>query len=134
MRAIIAGVGAAIVAGVALSGCVPPATGAGRADYERFCASCHGTSGRGDGQVGRDLSPRPSDLTRLSAENGGTFPLVAVMAKIDGYTRAPEAMPEFGAVLEGETVFLETAPGVMTPTPARLLDLARYVETLQAPD
>lgn len=131
MRAIIAGVGAAVVAAGVLAGCVPPATGAGRADYDRFCASCHGATGRGDGPVGRDLNPRPADLTRLSADNGGTFPLLAVMAKIDGYTRGPEAMPEFGAVLEGETVFLETSPGVMTPTPARLLELARYVETLQ---
>ena len=131
MRAIIVGVGAAVLAGVALSACVPPATGAGRADYERFCAACHGATGRGEGPVGRDLTPKPADLTRLSAGTGGAFPLVAVMAKIDGYTRAPEAMPEFGAVLEGETVFVETAPGVMTPTPARLLELARYVETLQ---
>jgi len=131
MRTIIAGVGAAILAGAVLAACVPPSTGAGRADYQMFCASCHGASGRGDGPVGQDLDPSPADLTRLSAENGGTFPLVAVMAKIDGYTRAPEAMPEFGAVLEGETVMLETAPGVMTPTPARLVELARYVETLQ---
>jgi mono/diheme cytochrome c family protein len=132
MRTLIVGIGAAVVAGAVLAACVPPpSTGAGRADYETFCAACHGSSGRGDGRVGRDLVPPPADLTRLSADNGGTFPLVAVMAKIDGYTRATEAMPEFGAILQGETVFVETAPGVMTPTPARLVELARYVETLQ---
>lgn len=134
MRRFIVATGAAGLAGLTLAACVPPSSGAGRADYETLCAACHGSSGRGDGPVGRDLSPPPADLTQLSARNGGTFPIVDVMAKIDGYHRSPEAMPEFGALFQGEMVMFETAPGVMTPTPARLLELARYVETLQRPD
>lgn len=132
MRSIFIGIGAIAGAGLVLAACTPPpAAGAGRADFQALCAGCHGADGTGAGVVGRDLSPPPADLTQLAARNGGEFPLLEVMARIDGYTRAPDAMPDFGALLEGETVFLETAPGVMTPTPARLLDLARYVESLQ---
>jgi mono/diheme cytochrome c family protein len=132
MARIIGILAAAGAAALTLAACVPPPSeGAGRADYQALCAGCHGDSGRGDGPVGRDLNPPPADLTQLAARNGGTFPTLAVMAQIDGYTHATQAMPEFGALLEGETVLYETSPGVMTPTPARLLDLANYVASLQ---
>lgn len=31
--------------------------------YGIYCASCHGTAGRGDGPAARALTPRPADLT-----------------------------------------------------------------------
>lgn len=40
----------------------PVATGdakAGKADYQMFCASCHGMSGAGDGPVAATLEPKP---------------------------------------------------------------------------
>lgn len=60
----------------------------GRAVYRDHCASCHGPSGLGDGEDGRELSPRPANLACLSrmpmmmddsylywtiAEGGGAF-------------------------------------------------------------
>ena len=60
----------------------------GRAIYGDHCASCHGPSGLGDGEDGRELSPRPANLACLSrmpmmmddsylywtiAEGGGAF-------------------------------------------------------------
>jgi mono/diheme cytochrome c family protein len=33
---------------------------AGRADYQIFCASCHGPTGGGDGPVGQALDPKPA--------------------------------------------------------------------------
>jgi hypothetical protein len=39
-------------------------------------------------------------------------------------------MPEFGPLLDGPTVLVETAPGVATPTPERLVALAEHVERL----
>ena len=37
----------------------------GRALYEANCASCHGSSGMGDGEAGRSLSPSPALLSYL---------------------------------------------------------------------
>lgn len=34
--------------------------------YAGNCASCHGSTGRGDGEAGRDLSPPPGNLAWLS--------------------------------------------------------------------
>ena len=108
----------------------------GKSDYDRFCVACHGADGTGDALATEALGVAPADLTTLSARNGGTFPLVRVMSHIDGYTRRVEdgdlVMPEFGPALQaGDLVMVETEPGVMTPTPERLLALARYLETLQ---
>jgi mono/diheme cytochrome c family protein len=117
---------------LALAACMPPPpVETGRADYDALCASCHGPAGLGDGPAAAGMSPKPADLSGLSAANGGVFPFVAVMSQIDGFSRPHAGMPEFGALLEGETVLVETEPGVMTPTPARLADLAAYLETLQ---
>ncbi len=37
---------------------------AGKTLFAQNCARCHGATGRGDGEAGRDLQPRPADLTR----------------------------------------------------------------------
>jgi mono/diheme cytochrome c family protein len=103
----------------------------GEEDYIALCSSCHGASGIGDGPAAAGLSPRPADLTKLAAGNSGEFPLLAVMARIDGYTRAPGVMPEFGQQFGEDLVPLETSPGVFTPTPPRLIALAVYVGSLQ---
>lgn len=103
-----------------------------RQDFADYCASCHGADGRGNGQLAASLNVTPPDLTTLSARNGGEFPLVAVMSQIDGYSRGSGAMPEFGALLlEDRTVLVETSPGIQTPTPERLVAMARYLEGLQ---
>jgi len=103
-----------------------------RQDFADHCAACHGSDARGGGPAAAGLNVPPPDLTRLSARNGGDFPLVAVMSQIDGYTRGPGAMPAFGnLLLEDRMVMVETSPGVQTPTPERLVLMARYLETLQ---
>jgi len=128
----LAGVG---VAAAALAACqaVPVAeVQVARQDFADHCAACHGADARGDGPAAAGMAVPPPDLTRLRARNGGTFPLVEVMSQIDGYTRGSGSMPEFGSLLlEDDTVMVETAPGVQTPTPARLAAMARYLETLQ---
>lgn len=37
---------------------------AGKATFEMNCASCHGTTGKGDGPVGAALNPKPRDLSK----------------------------------------------------------------------
>ncbi|WP_102225066.1 c-type cytochrome [Acidimangrovimonas sediminis] len=112
-----------------------PQPEAGRALYSDLCASCHGVDGRGDGPMAAQLKVKPANLTTLSARHGGTFPRVYVMSMIDGYNRAKGhggMMPVFDPLLQGPTVLIDTGDGVETPTPARLVDLADYIQTLQS--
>jgi mono/diheme cytochrome c family protein len=69
---------------------VPAPRTRGSGLYLRYCASCHGREGRGDGSVAPALGERPTDLTQIAAVNGGDFPFVAVAEAIDG-TRSPRA-------------------------------------------
>ncbi|PWR03708.1 cytochrome C [Meridianimarinicoccus roseus] len=131
IRAIAGGASLAIVLGVAA--CQAPVTGpqVARQDFADHCAACHGADARGNGPAAQGLAVQPPDLTTLSARNGGSFPLVEVMSQIDGYSRGG-TMPEFGAyLLEDRQVLVETAPGVQTPAPERLVLMARYLQSLQ---
>lgn len=102
--------------------------------YADNCAACHGATGRGDGPVAEAQAVKPPDLTRIAARNGGTFPRVRVMSQIDGYSRAGHgAMPEFGEILMGETMLIDTGGRKLTPTPVRLVELNAYIESLQRP-
>lgn len=60
------------------------ASAIGQIIYQRYCASCHGTAGKGDGPMARDLKVVPSDLTRLAKANKGIFPFSHVVQVIDG--------------------------------------------------
>jgi mono/diheme cytochrome c family protein len=45
---------------------------AGQKLYDANCAGCHGDSGKGDGSMGADLNPKPSDLTDAEWKHGTT--------------------------------------------------------------
>lgn len=51
--------------------------------FDRFCASCHGVGGRGDGPVSRTLNVAVPDLTRI-ASRYGEFPAARIRDIIDG--------------------------------------------------
>ncbi len=119
---------------LALAACVEPKQPSGAEDFGDFCASCHGMSGKGDGDAAALLDRKPADLTTISARNGGVFPGTQVMAKIWGYTGGRDGsstMPEFGPLLQGELVPYDGGDGIQTPTPVRLVQLAEYLKTLQ---
>lgn len=120
---------------LALAACAPDGRVAGRALFDQYCVSCHGSDGTGNGPAAEGLPKRPADLTRIAERSGGTFPMVRVMSVIDGYTRRNDhssVMPELGAALqEGPVVMVETSDGVKTPTPANLVALAEYLKTIQ---
>ncbi len=104
----------------------------GQALFNANCAQCHGVSGTGDGEWADAMDPRPADLTRLS-ENG-QFPRARVLSVIDGYDRTGlpgKEMPEFGLLLEGDTVPVDVGDGVLTPTPRPLAALLVYLESIQ---
>jgi mono/diheme cytochrome c family protein len=52
--------------------------------YGRFCASCHGTTGRGDGPVASSLKVEVPDLTLIARRAGGAYPRDRIERIIDG--------------------------------------------------
>ncbi len=73
----------------------------GKALYLANCAACHGEKGRGDGEAGKALNPRPADIARFSrmpmASDGYLMWTVSVGGKPVG-----SAMPTFGESLTEE--------------------------------
>ena len=124
---------------IALAACAPPEPPEGNAAegalfFAETCAACHGADAKGDGPASAGLDPRPADLTRIAARNGGAFPDDWVMSTINGFhrdSRPGTAMPAFGAEAFGPTIIVERTPGLGTPIPVMLLALSRYLETIQ---
>ncbi|MBT8443686.1 MAG: cytochrome c [Gammaproteobacteria bacterium] len=56
----------------------------GEETYFRFCASCHGEDGRGDGPVSEGLRISVPDLTTLRKRQGDDFPETLLRRIIDG--------------------------------------------------
>jgi hypothetical protein len=104
----------------------------GEALYTRYCASCHGPTGKGDGPVAASLRTPPTDLTTLAARAGGQFDEAEVMAAIDGRRavagHGTRQMPVWGAVFEAELKD-SSYPGYTGLLRSRVL--AEYLRTLQ---
>jgi mono/diheme cytochrome c family protein len=94
--------------------------------YQMHCASCHGSTGAGDGRSAADALAPPVDLTRIAARHGG-FDRRRVAAWIDGRERVPShgdaELPVWGSADLRD-------PGA-DPLPRRLDDLLDYLEHLQ---
>lgn len=110
----------------------------GAALFSQNCAMCHGADARGDGELAADIRAEtgkgPANLTALSRRNKGTFPRARVLSYIDGYTRGRlprQNMPEFGLLLEGPQVPVDTGDGIMSPVPRPLVALMTYLESIQ---
>ena len=59
-------------------------TTAGAAVFSTYCASCHGTSARGDGPLASSMRRKPANLTEIAKRNGGVYPSELVFRTIDG--------------------------------------------------
>lgn len=112
-----------------------PSTEIGQVVYERYCATCHGRSGEGDGPLSVYLTAEVPDLTRLTERNEGAFPMLRVVDIIDGSAELRGhggAMPVYGRVFETEAGIDEEAreAGDLIAR-GRILSVARYLQTLQ---
>jgi mono/diheme cytochrome c family protein len=98
--------------------------------FRTYCASCHGTTGRGDGPVAEELRKTPPDLTRYAARNGGVFPSEHLRLVIDGREVAAHGtrdMPVWG------DAFRQTAEGLSADeVKARIDAIVRFLEGIQA--
>ena len=73
-----------------------------RAYVKGECAECHGKEARGDGPSAKDLSVRPSDLTRRPFKNGPTAGDI-VRTLLTGLDGTP--MPSYHQVLEDDELW-----------------------------
>jgi len=97
--------------------------------YKAYCASCHGTDGRGGGPMAKVLKVAPPDLTRIYIRNGGTFPLKRISRIVSGEEQLPSGhgtreMPVWGPFFS--RVDNDQDLGLM-----RIDALARYLEQIQ---
>ena len=56
----------------------------GKKEFITYCASCHGSNGKGDGPIVHFLKRKPADLTQLSKNNDDIFPFDQVYGVFDG--------------------------------------------------
>ncbi|SIN80996.1 c-type cytochrome [Vannielia litorea] len=106
----------------------------GRVLYERHCATCHGLDADGMGPMAPALVLQPVDLTELSLNNSGVFPMERVVMRIDG--RDPlvshgSPMPVYGDFFEGDDTALKAETGQPIMTSRAIADLVAYLVTLQ---
>ena len=101
--------------------------------FKTYCASCHGTTGRGDGPLAASMTRRPANLTEIAKRNKGTYPSELVYKVIDGRTKVPghggPDMPVWG------DAFMRTAENLTEESlKHRIQALVDYLETIQARD
>jgi mono/diheme cytochrome c family protein len=96
--------------------------------YRTYCASCHGTSARGDGPLADVLRRRPSDLTTLRQRYHG-FPTELLTRIVDGRQavrgHGSIEMPVWGDTFRSGNVSDEAVD-------QKILALVQYLEAIQA--
>jgi mono/diheme cytochrome c family protein len=101
----------------------------GKDMYLAYCASCHGTEGKGNGPAASAMNVPPTDLTQLAANNAGKFPEGRVVQTIKGNLVTPshgsQAMPVWGPTFR---TFATTSDAV---TDLRIRNLTKYIASLQ---
>ena len=122
------GLALALSAGMAPRGPIAPqqdpAAARGQQLFRTHCATCHGTTGHGDGPLAQYLRVRPADLTGFAFRNKGVFPAEAVHRAIDGRQmvrlHGDPAMPIWGDVFSPDAVANQ-----------RIQDLVVYIASIQ---
>jgi len=107
----------------------------GAALFAQYCATCHGREATGQGPMAAVLLVQPTDLTRLTAGNGGVFPTERVVMRIDG--RDPlvshgSPMPVYGSFFEGQDASMKAPSGRPILTSQPIIDLIAHLESLQS--
>ena len=96
--------------------------------FARFCSSCHGDSGRGDGPVAASLNTPVPDLTRIGQRYGG-FDAGDIRQIVDGRSlviaHGTRTMPVWGYEL-----WVEEGADIVAEQQARAL-IDRIVEYLR---
>lgn len=103
---------------------------AGRDNFDRYCAPCHGADAHGNGPAAKGLIRQPPDLTVLARANQGTFPSERLVTYVRGseHGRTPGSgdMPSWGPLFMG----LDPSDARTTQ---RIANMVAYLESLQVP-
>ena len=108
----------------------PPAyVPSGRQMYREYCASCHGSDGKGSGPVATSLRKPPPNLTTLARAHGGNFPteyVTNVLRFGPGYSaHGSSEMPFWGPIFQ----YLENYDEAVVRE--RIKNLCHYLESIQ---
>jgi mono/diheme cytochrome c family protein len=101
--------------------------------FQRFCASCHGRTGEGNGTVAPFFKLLPPDLTQLARRNGGNFPAEKIHQIIDGRANVlphgSREMPIWGLQFSAAEDDPEKGKAQAASTISQLVE---YLRTIQA--
>ena len=77
---------------------------AGKAQFEKHCAACHGLTGQGDGEAGKNLQPPPANVAMFmrmhKVPDGYLYWTIA-----EGGTPLQTAMPPFKDVMKEQEIW-----------------------------
>ena len=104
----------------------------GKQLFIKYCGSCHGPDGKGDGMLSGVLKQKPADLTLIAKKNGGKFPEQTVMRFIDGTTdvraHGNPDMPVWGEVFKEQ---LADSPTQQAEIRSTILEITNYIGSIQ---
>lgn len=112
----------------------------GQREFDNNCATCHGTTGKGDGPLAGYLTGKLPDLSALSKNSGGVFPVARMYEVIDGReavgAHGTREMPVWGSEYNAQAGtsmlgYYYTGPDIDAFVRGRVLALIEYISTLQ---
>jgi mono/diheme cytochrome c family protein len=97
--------------------------------FRAYCASCHGSDGKGHGPAAAGLKTRVADLTVLAKNNGGVFPATRVRTAIMGEeviaSHGSREMPIWGPIFHQIEADVDRGN-------VRLENLVTYLQSIQS--
>lgn len=108
----------------------------GKREFEANCASCHGTSGKGNGILVEHLRKSPPDLTLEAKRNQGVFPMNRLYEIIEGANvpaHGTRDMPVWGVDyrIKDAEYYIDVPYDAQALVRARILALLEYLSRLQ---
>lgn len=109
----------------------------GKFEFERSCATCHGTDGKGKGSFAQALQLSVPDITTMEKRNGGVFPFLRTYEVIDGRQQVKahgtREMPIWGKhyAYRGTPAYDDFSYDPEATARARILGLIDYLHRLQ---
>lgn len=109
----------------------------GKQEYVENCAVCHALNGKGNGPYAEFLRKAPPDLTLLTKNNGGVFPVNRMYETIEGANvpdHGSRDMPIWGLDYRNKAAeyYMDVTYDVDAYVRARILTLIEYINRLQA--